>query len=159
MILLAATIALTAILVAISVADFRRLIIPNELNLALAGTGLAFQMTTQAGQFLIQILFAVATLAAVWLIRGGHFAMTGRIGLGLGDVKMLGAAACWISPLLLPVMLFIASASALLFIGGQVVAVGPAAARARVPFGPFIGAGLGCTWVLEQFAGWNMGLL
>ncbi|MER8583522.1 A24 family peptidase [Mesorhizobium sp. M1423] len=156
---LAATIALTAILVAISAADFRRLIIPDELNLALAGTGLAFQMTTHADQLLSQMLFAVATLSAVWLIRHGHFAITGRIGLGFGDVKMLGAAACWISPLLMPVLLFIASASALLFIGGQVVALGPAAARVRVPFGPFIAAGLGCTWALEQFAGWNMGLL
>ncbi|MER8615162.1 A24 family peptidase [Mesorhizobium sp. M1136] len=156
---LIATIALTAILVTISVADFRRLIIPDELNLALAGTGLGFQAATQLDQVPSQILFAVGTLSAVWLIRRGHLAMTGRIGLGLGDVKMLGAAACWISPLLLPILLFIASASALLFIGGQVVAVGPSAAKARAPFGPFIAAGLGCTWVLEQFAGWNMGSL
>ncbi|MER8887684.1 A24 family peptidase [Mesorhizobium sp. M0816] len=156
---LIATIALAAILFAISVADFRRLIIPDEFNLALAGTGLGFQAATQPDQVPSQVLFAVGTLSAVWLIRHGHFAITGRIGLGLGDVKMLAAAACWINPLLLPILLFIASASALLFICGQVVAVGPAAARVRVPFGPFIAAGLGCTWALEQFAGWNMGSL
>jgi leader peptidase (prepilin peptidase)/N-methyltransferase len=154
---LAATIALVAILCAISIADFRRQIIPDALNLALAGIGLAYQMATDG--LPVHILFAAATFAAAWAIRRGHFLMTGRIGLGLGDVKMLAAAACWISPLLLPVLLFIASASALLFVGGHVLATGPAAARARVAFGPFIAIGLGCSWALEQFAGLNMGLL
>jgi leader peptidase (prepilin peptidase)/N-methyltransferase len=154
---LAATIALVAILCAISIADFRRQIIPDALNLALAGIGLAHQMATDG--LPVHILFAAATFAAAWAIRHGHFLMTGRIGLGLGDVKMLAAAACWISPLLLPVLLFIASASALLFVGGHVLATGPAAARARVAFGPFIAIGLGCSWALEQFAGLDMGLL
>lgn len=155
---LAATIALAAILVAIAIADFRRQVIPDGLNLALAGIGLAYQVATDANGLPVHILFAAATFAAAWAIRRGHFLMTGRIGLGLGDVKMLAAAACWIGPLLLPVLLFIASASALLFVGGQVVATGPAAARARVAFGPFIAIGLGCSWALEQFAGLDMGL-
>ncbi|ESZ08228.1 A24 family peptidase [Mesorhizobium sp. M1060] len=155
--LLAATIALAAILAAISIADFRRQIIPDALNLSLAAIGLGYQMGV--GSLPPHILFAAATFATAWLLRRGHFLMTGRIGLGLGDVKMLAAAACWIDPLLLPVLLFIASATALLFVGGQVVATGPAAARARVAFGPFIAIGLGSSWVLEQFAGLNMGLL
>lgn len=158
-VVLVATFALLAILAGISIIDFRRLVIPDGLNLALAGIGFGFQMATHPAGVPAQILFAAAIFAIVWLVRQGHFVMTGRIGLGLGDVKMLAAAACWISPLLLPILLFIASASALLFIGGQVVTVGPPAARARVPFGPFIATGLGCAWALEQFAGLNMGLL
>lgn len=157
--LLGATLVLMAILAGISIIDFRRLVIPDGLNLALAAIGLGFHMATHPAGVPAQILLAAAMFATVWLVRRGHFVMTGRIGLGLGDVKMLAAAACWISPLLLPVLLFIASASALLFIAGQVVTVGPAAARARVPFGPFIAAGLGCTWALEQFSGLNMGLV
>ncbi|ODA93665.1 peptidase A24 [Mesorhizobium sp. SEMIA 3007] len=156
---LAATIALAVVLAAISITDFRRQIIPDGLNLALAGIGLSYQLAADAERVPVQILFAAATFAAAWLLRRGHFLMTGRIGLGLGDVKMLAAASCWISPLLLPVLLFIASASALLFVGGQVVATGPAAARARVAFGPFIAIGLGASWALEQFAGLDMGLL
>ncbi|TPK59260.1 prepilin peptidase [Mesorhizobium sp. B2-4-19] len=156
---LAATVALAAVLAAISITDFRRQIIPDGLNLALAGIGLSYQLAADAEGVPVQILFAAATFAAAWLLRRGHFLMTGRIGLGLGDVKMLTAASCWISPLLLPVLLFIASASALLFVGGQVVATGPAAARVRVAFGPFIAIGLGASWALEQFAGLDMGLL
>ena len=157
--LLAATIGLAAVLVAISVADFRRQIIPDGLNLTLAAIGLGYQGAAGADGLPLHLLFAAATFAAAWLLRRGHFLITGRVGLGLGDVKMLAAAACWIDPLLLPVLLFIASATALLFVGGQVVATGPAAARARIAFGPFIAIGLGSSWVLEQFAGLNMGLL
>ncbi|MER9257326.1 A24 family peptidase [Mesorhizobium sp. M0619] len=158
--LLTATFALAAILAAISIADFRRQIIPDALNLTLAAIGLGYLLAAAGADGLpLHLLFAAATFAAAWLLRRGHFLMTGRIGLGLGDVKMLAAAACWIDPLLLPVLLFIASATALLFVGGQVVATGPAAARARVAFGPFIAIGLGSSWVLEQFAGLNMGLL
>jgi len=157
--LLAATVALAAILAAISVADFRRQIIPDGLNLALAAIGLGYQGAAGADGLPLHLLFAAATFAAAWLLRRGHFLITGRIGLGLGDAKMLAAAACWIDPLLLPVLLFIASTTALLFVGGHVVATGPAAARARIAFGPFIAIGLGSSWVLEQFAGLNMGLL
>lgn len=156
---LTATIALMAILCAIAIADFRRQIIPDRLNLALAGIGLFYQAAADAAGLPLHLLFAAVTFAAAWLLRRGHFMLTGRIGLGLGDVKMLAAAACWISPLLLPVLLFIASASALLFVGGLVVATGPAAARVRVAFGPFIAIGLGSSWALEQFAGLDMGLL
>ena len=156
---LAATVALIAVLCAISIADFRRQIIPDGLNLALAGIGLFYQFAAGADGLPVHLLFAAVTFTAAWLLRRGHFLLTGRIGLGLGDVKMLAAASCWISPLLLPVLLFIASASALLFVGGQMMATGLAAARARVAFGPFIAIGLGASWALEQFAGLNMGLL
>ncbi|MDX8525895.1 A24 family peptidase [Mesorhizobium sp. MSK_1335] len=157
--LIVAGLALAAILVAIAVVDFRRLVIPDLLNVALATGGFGFQLIVQRDNAALQVLIAASTLAVFWALRRGHFLLTGRIGLGLGDVKMLGAAALWINPLLLPVLLFIASAAALLFIGGQVVAAGPAAARSRVPFGPFIALGLGCSWALEQFVGLNLGIL
>ncbi|TGQ73023.1 prepilin peptidase [Mesorhizobium sp. M00.F.Ca.ET.186.01.1.1] len=158
-ILIVAGLVLAAILVAISVVDFRRMVIPDALNLALAAGGLGFQLVAQRDNTAMQVLIAALTLALLWALRRGHFLLTGRIGLGLGDVKMLAAAALWISPLLLPLLLFIASAAALLFIGGQVVAAGPAAARTRVPFGPFIALGLGCSWALEHFVGLNLGML
>ncbi|TPM32783.1 A24 family peptidase [Mesorhizobium sp. B2-3-4] len=157
--LIVAGLVLAAILVAISVVDFRRMIIPDGLNLALAAGGLGFQLIAQRDNAAMQVLIAALTLAVFWALRRGHFLLTGRIGLGLGDVKMLAAAALWISPLLLPLLLFIASAAALLFIGGQVVAAGPAAARTRVPFGPFIALGLGCAWAFEHFVGLNLGML
>ncbi|PBC08195.1 A24 family peptidase [Mesorhizobium sp. WSM3859] len=158
-ILIVAGLVLANILMAIAVVDFRRQVIPDPLNIALAVSGFGFQMSVQRDNAVMQVLIAALTLAVFWALRRGHFLLTGRIGLGLGDVKMLGAAALWINPLLSPVLLFVASAAALLFVGGQVVAAGPAAARMRVPFGPFIALGLACSWMLEQFFGLNLGML
>lgn len=157
-ILFVAGFALAVILIAVVIVDFRRMIIPDWLNLALATSGFSFQLFASRDGVASQVVFAVGVLAVFWAMRHGHFAITGRIGLGLGDVKMLGAAALWISPLLFPILIFIASASALLFVGAQVIAIGPAAARLRVPFGPFIALGLGCAWTLEQILGWNLGM-
>lgn len=159
LILLVAGLALAAVLVGIIVVDFRRMTIPDPLNLALAASGLSFQMLTDPGTVPLQLMFAATTILVFWTIRRGHLALTGRIGLGLGDVKMFGASALWISPLLLPVLIFVASASALLFVGGRVIANGPMAARSRMPFGPFIALGLGCAWILEQTLGSNLGML
>ncbi|AZO32540.1 A24 family peptidase [Mesorhizobium sp. M1B.F.Ca.ET.045.04.1.1] len=156
-ILIVAGLVLAGILAAIAVVDFRRQVIPDPLNMALAVSGLGFQLVAQRDAAM-QLLIAALALAVFWALRRGHFLLTGRIGLGLGDVKMLGAAALWINPVLLPVLLFIASTAALLFVGGQVVAAGPAAARMRVPFGPFIALGLGLSWMLEQFIGSNLGI-
>ncbi|MGX5805662.1 prepilin peptidase [Bradyrhizobium sp. Arg314] len=157
--LLGSTLALATMLVAISVIDFRRMMIPDGLNVVLAAGGLGFQMVVQPDALPLQAGYAVTILAAFWAIRRGHFARTGRIGLGLGDVKMLGAAACWIDPLLFPLLLFVASAAALLFVGWQAVAIGPATVRSRVPFGPFIALGLACGWALEHFVGLNLEML
>jgi len=157
-ILIVAGLVLTAILVGIAVVDFGRRVIPDPLNVALAASGLGFQLAVRPDNAVTQVLVAASTLAVFWALRRGHSLLTGRIGLGLGDVKMLAAAALWINPLLLPVLLFIASAAALLFVGGQVAASGPAAARSRVPFGPFIALGLGCSWALEQFVGLDLGM-
>lgn len=158
-ILAVAACALAGILIAIVVIDFRRLIIPDALNLALAVAGLAFQFAAHREGVTLQIGSAAITLCVLWAVRYGHFQMTGRIGLGLGDVKMLGACALWIHPLLMPVLLLIASATALLFIGWQAVAIGSMATRARVPFGPFIALGLGLSWAVEQVVGLNLEML
>ncbi|MER9843845.1 A24 family peptidase [Mesorhizobium australicum] len=157
--LLVASLVLVTILIAITIADFKRMIIPDPFNLALAASGLGFELIVDSDNAPTHILAAISTFAVLWALRRGHFLWTGRIGLGLGDVKMLAASALWISPLLLPVLLSIASATALLFIGGQIATVGMAATRSRVPFGPFVALGLGCSWTLEQFVGLNLGRL
>lgn len=158
-ILAVAACALAGILIAIVVIDFRRMIIPGALNLALAVAGLGFQFIAHREAVPLQIASAAITLCVLWAVRYGHFRMTGRVGLGLGDVKMFGACALWIHPLLMPMLLLVASATALLFIGWQAGVIGSAAARARLPFGPFIALGLGFSWAIEQLVGLNLEML
>lgn len=151
---LAFAVALLAVLVPIAVIDLRAMIIPDRLTLALAALGLAWQALTLRALPLGAILFSAALLAGFLLLRALHFRLRGVTGLGLGDVKMAGAAGLWFSPWNLPLFLFSASFSALVF----VLVCHLAGARAgsgidkgaRIPFGPFIAAGLFLTWTLER---------
>lgn len=143
-------IALSAILAAIVWIDFRRLVIPDALNLALAATGLVYQASVSPDFFWVQAAVGAAVLILFWLIRRAHTAGTRRIGLGLGDVKMAGASAIWLSPWNLPLFVFAASFSALIFAVGRHLLRKDLTAATRQPFGPFLSAGLFLTWLGEQ---------
>lgn len=145
-----ATLVLAAFLAPIAVIDARRMIIPDSLNLTLALTGLGFQATLSPNSLMFSIISAAGVFLGLRCLRSVHARLTGRIGLGLGDVKMLAAAACWIDPLLLPLLLFIASFAALLFAGGRIALAGWDNAHQRIPFGPFIALGLSGTWAMQQ---------
>lgn len=142
-------IVLAIILAAIAWVDFRKMIIPDLLSILLAAAGLAYQSAVSPGMLWIQAVSGVGVLAAFWLLRRVHAALTGRIGLGLGDVKMAGASAIWISPWNLPVFVFVASLCGLAFAVGRHMLNGRSA-EARQPFGPFLAAGLFLTWIGEQ---------
>jgi leader peptidase (prepilin peptidase)/N-methyltransferase len=141
---------LPAILVAIAWVDLKKMTIPDGLNLALAATGLIYQALISPDTLWVQVSAGVALLMAFWSIRRAHSKLTGRIGLGLGDVKMVGASAIWISPWNFPVFIFAASFVALIFAAGRHILDPARPANARQPFGPFLAAGLWLTWVGER---------
>jgi leader peptidase (prepilin peptidase)/N-methyltransferase len=134
---------------AIAWIDFRKLTIPNALNLLLAGTGLAYQWTVSESSALTHLAAGATVCAAFWTIRRLHSSITGRVGLGLGDVKMAGAGAIWLNPLDLPLFIFEASAAALVYTLSRQLSGAGVSLNARQPFGPFIAIGLLLTWLGE----------
>jgi leader peptidase (prepilin peptidase) / N-methyltransferase len=151
-------IVLTVILAAIVWIDFQKLIIPDALNFALAATGIAYQSVVSPELLWVQLAAGIAVLAVFWLIRRIHTAATGRIGLGLGDVKMAGASAIWLSPWNLPAFVFAASISALVLTVGRHFLRKDLSADTRQPFGPFLSAGLLLIWFCEQYFSTFQGL-
>jgi len=133
----------------IAVIDMRRLIIPNICNILLAVSGLAAHWFL--GSFdLAWILAGVLVFAGTFaLVRAVHFHARGQIGLGLGDVKMAAAAACWITVSSFPLFLAVSSLGALAFALVMLPFWKKDARMQRVPFGPFLAAGLLLTWVFE----------
>lgn len=141
------TMLLFGILFAISVVDINEMRIPDVLNGLLLTGGLAFWLLSSRGELPVQIGCATALAFAFWLIRFTHSRMTGRIGLGLGDVKMAGAGAVWINPLLLPLFVFAASACALFY----ALLIAKHDTAERLPFAPFLSIGLISCWMTEYF--------
>jgi leader peptidase (prepilin peptidase) / N-methyltransferase len=134
--------------------DFRRGIIPDALNIAVAALGLAKAVIDggiTAGLEAIVEAFAVAGI--FWLFRRLYFALRKIQGLGLGDVKFLAAAAPWVGIAGIPMLLLIAALSALLAIGGAQLAGQSLTRQTPLPFGPFLALGLLSTLAAQQWFG------
>lgn len=142
--------AMLVVLSGIAVVDFRTLTIPDTLNALLAALGFSWAWLATGGLPLHAAAFAICMAAGFWLVRLAFRLARGVTGLGLGDVKLAGAAAFWFSPWNTPAFLFFSAFSALLFIAAQASVTGRLDRSARVPFGPFIGFGLLATWLLER---------
>ena len=143
------SILLFVILALIAVIDFLSFRIPNILNLLLAITGGVWQFISIGSQLQLvyQVLFAICLLLVFYSVQKLHSRMTGKLGLGMGDVKMVGAAGLWISPFNFPVFVFIAS------LGGLVFGLLKKGAEntTLIPFGPFLGLSLFVVWIWEVY--------
>jgi leader peptidase (prepilin peptidase)/N-methyltransferase len=138
---------LTALLLALAASDLRAMILPDRLNVMLAGAGL--------GQSLVLDLPVLRDAALGSIIGGSLLAglaalfhrLRGSDGLGLGDVKLVGAAGLWVGWQGLPLLLSVASTAALAFVVLRAVGQGRLDRAVVLPFGPFLAAGTLASWL------------
>ena len=133
--------------------DIHRGIIPNGLNLLIAGLGLL--KTAIAGGAMADLEAgcegAIIGLT-FWLLRRLYFVLRKTHGLGLGDVKFLAAAGPWIGIAGLPPLLLIATLTALAAAGSLQLAGRNMTRQTSLPFGPFLAIGMLLTVILQRFA-------
>ena len=147
------------ITVAVAVIDGRRRIIPNRLNLALLGLGLAVAAGRAPDAVPMAIPMALAqalataglAFGALWAVRAAHGRLRGRVGLGLGDVKFVAAAAPWTGLSGLPWMILAASVLALAVLAVAALAGRHVDGATRLPFGPFLVVGLHAELLAQAF--------
>jgi leader peptidase (prepilin peptidase)/N-methyltransferase len=132
--------------------DTRHGIIPDWLNLAIAGLGLLKIILTGDALAAIEALGEGAAIgAAFWLLRRLYFSFRGIQGLGLGDVKFLGAAAIWVGAAGIPLVLLVATIAALACVGVAQLSGRALSAQTSMSFGPFLAAGLLVTLGVQQY--------
>ena len=132
--------------------DIRHGIIPDWLNLAIAALGLLTIILSEDRAAAIQALGeGVAVGAAFWLLRRLYFALRGIQGLGLGDVKLLGAAGIWVGVAGIPMLLLVATITALACVGAMQLSGRTLTAQTSMSFGPFLAAGLLVTVGFQQY--------
>jgi leader peptidase (prepilin peptidase)/N-methyltransferase len=131
--------------------DIRHGIIPDWLNATIAGLGLSKAVV--AGGVLAGLDAACegAAIGVVfWLLRRLYFAFRKIQGLGLGDVKFLTAAGLWIGVAGLPILLVVATLTALACAGVMQFTGRQLTAQTSMSFGPFLAIGLLFAWGLQQ---------
>ncbi len=143
--------ALLAVLVAtIAFVDARKLIIPDALNASLAAGGFAYQSWLASGIAWKALAFAGIVVGLFFAIYMWFIHVRGVHGLGLGDVKMAGAASFWFSPWNLSLFLLVTCITALLFVFFQYLRGARLSRSTKLPFGPFLGLGVFVTWFFEN---------
>ncbi len=147
--------ALAGISLAIAIVDYRRMVIPDELNglallVGLASAGLRSSAAPFAA--ILDAVIRAATMFAVFFVfRLSYRRLRGVEGMGLGDVKLAAAAGAWLDWPDLPIAVDIAALAALaaaLFarLGGRELTL-----TAKVPFGVFFAPSIWACWALAAW--------
>ena len=133
--------------------DIRHGIIPDWLNLTIAGLGFLKALTIGGLPAGFEAACEGAAIGAIfWLLRRLYFAFRGVQGLGLGDVKFLAAAGIWSGVEGLPVLVLVAALTALACAGLLQLTGRQLSAQTSLSFGPFLAIGLLFTSALQQYA-------
>lgn len=142
---------LVTLLTAVTVIDWRIFEIPNGLNLGILALG-AVRLATDPANWKLYLIgmFSVSLFfLALWFLTKGN-------GIGMGDVKLMGAAGLLLGwPRILLAMLLGSVLGSVIHIlrmrGG---------APKRLAFGPYLSAGiLLSAWFGNGVIGWYLGLL
>ncbi|SHN64863.1 prepilin peptidase [Bradyrhizobium erythrophlei] len=144
---------LCALCAVIAWIDIRHGIIPDWLNLAIAVLGvLRIFLAGDTSDAAMALGEGVIIGAVFWLLRRLYFAFRGIQGLGLGDVKFLGAAGIWVGVAGIPMLLLVATITALTCVGAVQLSGRALTAQTSMSFGPFLAIGLLVTAAFQQFS-------
>jgi leader peptidase (prepilin peptidase)/N-methyltransferase len=139
---------------ALALIDIRLGIIPDRLNLAIAGLGLVKAMVAGGLAAGTEAALAAAAIGVIfWLLQRLYFVWRKIDGLGLGDVKFLAAAATWVGFTGTAMLLLIAAVTALAAAGGLRWAGQTMTRQTSLPFGPFLAIGLLLTLPSQEWLG------
>lgn len=143
------TAALVTTLAVLAVIDARTLRLPDKLTLPLIAAGLVAAWWMDQPVWL-HLLGAGLGYAVLVVIEKGYLRVRGRAGLGRGDAKLFAAGGAWCGALALPLILLVASASALLYVLVLRIAAGRRfQVDLMIAFGPFLAFAIGLIFILE----------
>ena len=144
---------------ALIVIDFDHQILPDAITLPLVTMGFALSFVSPRVSWREALLGVVLGAGSLWLVAFTYEKSTGREGMGLGDVKMLGAIGAFTGPKgVLATILFGSLAGSV--VGLALMGIGGGGWKTRLPFGVFLGiAGIGAYYFAEPLWIWYRGLL
>ncbi|MBN2032750.1 MAG: prepilin peptidase [Deltaproteobacteria bacterium] len=130
-----------AALLGIAFIDLHHKMIPDVLSLPGIVMGFVFSLLPFSSLSWIDSLIGTIGGGGFLLLVGiGFEKITGREGMGMGDVKMLAMIGAWMGwkPLLFIILLSSLAGS---LIGGTMLVLSRQGGRTRIPFGPFLTLG------------------
>jgi leader peptidase (prepilin peptidase)/N-methyltransferase len=122
--------------------------LPDVLTLPLILAGLGEALLFEPGAVFDRAQAAVLAAVSLYLLAFVYRRLRKRVGLGLGDAKLLAAGGAWVGVGALPWVLLGGAVMALVFVGVRRVRGERLTGATRVPFGPFLAGGIWGCWLL-----------
>jgi len=145
---------LAVVAIGIAVIDLRHYIIPDGLNVAgfilAIGHAAALDPDVMLTTITMAVVRGLVMALLFFILRQLYVLIRGRVGLGLGDVKLAGVVGAWLDWSTIPVAIEIATFTALsTFLLRQHILRRPIIATSRLPFGFFLAPAIWLGWVLQ----------
>jgi leader peptidase (prepilin peptidase)/N-methyltransferase len=132
--------AFSASLVIISFIDLQHKIIPDIISLPGIIIGLALSVIFHQISWLESMIGVLGGGGSLFLVAFVFEKLTGREGMGGGDVKLLAMIGAWMGWRALPFIILISSLTGAV-IGGGSLLLASRGLRTKIPFGPFLALG------------------
>lgn len=145
-------------LLTLSFIDLDHKILPDVLTLPGIAVGWAVSFLPGGISWLDSLIGLVSGGGALYLVAALYARITGREGLGGGDMKLLAMIGAWLGWISLPLIVLMSSLSGAV-IGSVFILVGGKGARTQIPFGPFLSLGaLSYLFFGREISIWYFGL-
>ena len=130
----------TGTLVILSFIDFDHKILPDVLTLPGIAVGWLVSFLPGGISWTDSLIGLAAGGGSLYLVATVYERITGREGLGGGDIKLLAMIGAWMGWQSLPLIVLMSSLSGAV-IGSVFILSGGKGARTQIPFGPFLSLG------------------
>ncbi|MDH5393750.1 MAG: A24 family peptidase [Gammaproteobacteria bacterium] len=128
---------LTWSLIAMSVIDLHKLILPDDITLPVLWLGLIISLLAVFTDPVSSIIGAVAGYLVLWSVYQLFKLLTGKEGMGYGDFKLLALFGAWFGWEQLPLVIILSSATGAV-IGILMIALTKHQRDTPIPFGPYL---------------------
>ena len=156
---LAAAMLLTGVLIALTAIDLDHQLLPDSLTLPLLWVGLLINIDATFVNLESAVLGAVVGYLCLWSVYWLFKIITGKEGMGYGDLKLLAALGAWFGLSALPTIVLLSSLVGAV-IGIALIVTGRQSRETPMPFGPFLaGAGLIHLFYPDVLIGWIAGVV
>ncbi len=130
----------TTSLVAISFIDLQHQIIPDVISLPGIVAGLATSFLPGDISWLDSLIGIIAGGGSLYLVAFIYERITGKEGMGGGDIKLLAMIGAWLGWMSLHFIILISSLAGVV-VGVPCLLLAGKGLRVRIPFGPFLALG------------------
>ncbi|HEC06622.1 MAG TPA: prepilin peptidase [Thiolapillus brandeum] len=132
-----AALLLTWALVALSLIDIDRQLLPDAITLPLLWLGLTLSLFPVFVDMRASLIGAMAGYLSLWTIYQLFKLLTGKEGMGFGDFKLLAALGAWLGWQSLPLVVLLSSAVGA-FLGVTMIVIQKRHRAQTIPFGPYL---------------------